>query len=298
MEDGELSADEARSLRAGLETLEATVERHPSLRVIQQMEELDRVMLWYAQNAGELLRTVEALNHNGLGTLLIMQEEVPFGNDHRDYVAELGRTWHNWVAAANTFADHMREQFKEEQPPELQAEYEQKKRELLDPHDVIAFVSRSRNVLLHRGVFNTGVTWRFTQTTQHFEANCRTDILLNRYKTWWTAPARQYIESKAPRMNFGNVVEEHAEAVGPLYGWYRERVYEYHHPTLVDFEQTAARIREIRERLEPGSMPPPDEPAHFASPAELDQALQKRATPPPPRKPRAKSKGKKRHKKR
>jgi hypothetical protein len=79
VEDGELSAVEAHSLRAELEELEATVERHPSLRVIQQMEELDRVMLWYAQNAGELLRTVEALNHNGLGTLLMMQEEVPFG---------------------------------------------------------------------------------------------------------------------------------------------------------------------------------------------------------------------------
>jgi hypothetical protein len=219
---------------------------------------------------------------------------VPFEDDHRDYVPELGRTWHNWVAAANTFADHMREQFKE-QPADLQGEYEQKKREGLDQHDVVAFVARSRNVLLHRGVFNTGITWRFTRTTQKFEANCRTDILLNRYETWWTAPARRYIESKAPRLNLGATVEEHAEAISPLYEWYQERVYEYHYPSLADFEQRAGRIREIQERLETGSMPLHDEAARFAIPAEHDQA-RKRPTRPP-QKPRTTRKGKMRRKK-
>lgn len=290
MGEGGLGGDEARSLRAELERLDETIGGHRALRVIQQMEELDRVMLWYAQNAAEVLRTIAALNHGGLGTRLLMQEEVPFGDDQRDYITELGRTWHNWVAAANTFADHMREQFKE-QPADLQEEYEQKKRKVLDPHDVVAFVSRSRNVLLHRGVFNTGITWRFTQTSQSFEADCRTDILLNRYESWWGAGARRYIESKAPRLNLGAAVEEHAEAISPLYEWYEERVYEYHYPSLADFEQTAARIREIQECLEPGSTPPPDEPAHFASPAERDQARHRPR--PPPRKPRSKPKGKK-----
>lgn len=289
-----LSDEEARSLRAELQRLDEAISEHPALGVIQQMEELDRVMRWYSQNAAEVLRTVEALNHGGLGTLLLMQEEVPFGDDHRDYVTELGRTWHNWVAAANTFADHMREQFKE-QPADLQGEYEQKKREVLAPHDVVAFVSRSRNVLLHRGVFNTGVRWRFTRITQKFEADCRTDILVSRYETWWTAPARRYIESKVPRLNLGATVEEHAEAISPLYEWYQERVYEYHYPLLADFEQTAARIRDIQERLEPGSMPPPDELASFASPAERDQAG--RRPTHPPQKPRAKPQGKKRRKK-
>lgn len=281
-------------MHAELQRLEEAIGGHPALGVIQQMEELDRVMRWYAQNATEVLRTVEALNHGGLGALLMMQGEVPFADDHRDYVTELGRTWHNWVAAANTFADHMREQFKE-QPADLQGEYEQKKREVLAPQDVVAFVSRSRNVLLHRGVFNTGLTWRLSKTTQKFEADCRTDVLLNRYETWWTAPARRYIESKAPRLKLGTAVEEHAEAISPLYEWYQERVYEYHYPSLAAFEQTAARTREIQERLEPGSMPPPDESARFASPAERGQAG--RCPTPPPQKPRAKRKGKKRRKK-
>lgn len=294
--EGELSDEEARSLRAELQPLDEAIGGHPALGVIQRMEELDRVMRWYAQNAAEVLRTVEALNHGGLGTLLLMQGEVSFGDDHRDFVTELGRAWHNWVAVANTLADHMREQFKE-QPADLQGEYEQKKRELLAPQDVVAFVSRSRNVLLHRGVFNTGVTWRFSGTTQKFEAHCRTDILLNGYETWWTAPARRYIESKAPRLNVGVAVEEHAEAISPLYEWYQERVYEYHYPSLADFERTAARIREIQERLEPGSMPPPDEPARFASPAERGQVGQRPTRSP--QKPRAKrkAKGKKRRKK-
>ncbi len=286
------SRDEARSLRVELEHLDEAIGRHQALVVIQQMEELDRVMLWYGHNAAEVLRTINSLN-SGLGVLLLAQEEVPFGEDeHREYITELGRTWHNWVAAANTVADHMREQFKE-QPPDLQEEYEQKKQELLAPHDVVAFISRSRNVLLHRGVFNTGVTWRFTQKSEHFEANCRTDILLNRYATWWNQGARRYIESKAPRMNLKGAVEEHAEAVLPLYEWYEDRVYQYHYPLMQDFEETAERIRQIKERLEPDSVPPPDETAHFTTPAERRSAQQRRT--PPPRK--AKSKSKKRRKK-
>lgn len=161
----------------------------------------------------------------------------------------------------------MRLQF-DEQPEDLRAEYEQKKRELLDPHDVVAFVSRSRNVLLHGGVFQTGFTGRFTQTSEHFEADCRTDILLNRYGSWWNVGARRYIQSKAPRLNLRAAVEEHAEAVSPLYAWYQDRVYEYHYPKFAEFERTAARIREISERLEPGSMPAVDESAHFVDPSQ------------------------------
>lgn len=121
-----MSREQARSLRAELERLDESISRHQALVVIQQMEELDRVMRWYGQNAAEVLRTINSLN-TGLGVLLLAQEEVPFGDDeHRDYITELGRTWHNWVASANTVADHMRQQFKE-QPPDLQEEYEQKK---------------------------------------------------------------------------------------------------------------------------------------------------------------------------
>jgi hypothetical protein len=97
-----------RALRAELERLEVKVEDHPALAVIQQMEELDRVMLWYGQNAAEVLGTIDALNHDGLGTLMMIQDEVPFGEKHRDFATELGRTWHNFVASAHTVADHMR----------------------------------------------------------------------------------------------------------------------------------------------------------------------------------------------
>ena len=279
-------------MREELQRLEKSVERHPALGLSQQMEELDRAMRWYAGNASECLRTIDVLNHDGLGTRLLMEGEVAYGEDmHREYVTELGRTWHNFVAAAKTFADHMRLQF-DNQPEDLRTEYEQKKRELLDPHDVVAFVSRSRNVLLHGGVFQTGVTWRFTQTSGSFEADCRTDILLNNYESWWNVGARRYIESKAPRLNLKAAVDEHAEAVSPLYEWYQERVYEYHSSKFADFEESATRIREISERLEPGSMPVVDQPVHFVAPSR-----QRPARPPTKSQPTPKSKKKKGRKK-
>jgi hypothetical protein len=73
---------------------------------------------------------------------------------------------------------------------------------------------------------------------------------------------------EAPRLDIGVAVREHAEAVLPLYEWYEERVYEYHYPTLSDLDESAARLREIGEILEPGSMPPLDEPIRFQRPEE------------------------------
>lgn len=279
--EGELSQSEARTLREELERLEKSVERHPALGVIQQMEELDRARWWYMGNSADCLRTIDALNHHGLGPRLLLEDEVAWEDDiHREYVTELGRAWHNFVAGAKTFADHMRLQF-DNQPEDLRAEYEQKKRELLDPRDVVAFVARSRNVMLHGGVFQTGVTWKFTQTSNSFEADCRTDILLNQYKSWWNAGARRYIESKDPRLNLKAAVDEHAKAVSPLYEWYQERLYEYHYPMFADFEESAARIREINERLGPGSMPVVGQTVQFVDPSQPRPVG-------PPAKPRAK----------
>lgn len=280
-----MALDGQRALREELQQPEAQMTEHPALLVIQQSEELDRAMRWYVGNAAACLQTIDALNHDGLGMNLLAEGEVAYGDDlHREYVVELGRAWHNFVAGAKTVADHMRLQF-DSQPADLRAEYEQRKRELLDPHDVIAFVSRARNVLLHGGVFQTGVTWKFTQTSSRFEADCRTDILLSSYESWWNAAARRYIQSRAPRLNMQVAIDEHIEVVTPLYDWYRERMYKYHYAKYADFEATAARIREISERLRPGSMPVVHEAAHFPDPS---------VPPPvrPPAKPHRKSKSK------
>lgn len=284
---GDLTLDERRALQEELQRLDAKVEKHPALAMTQQAEELDRAMRWYLGNASECLDAIAALNESDLGLRMMadIDSEVPFGDDEfREYVVELGRRWHNFVASAKTFADHMRLQFEQHHPADLQAEYEQKKQELLKPHDVVDFVSRSRNVLLHGRVFQTGLTMKFTQTSMEFEADCRTDILLNAFGKWWTAGARRFIESKAPRLNLEDAIEEHIRAVTPLYEWYRKRVYEYHYPTFAAFEATAARIREVSERLEPGSMPPPvDDGVHLPDPSAPTPVR-------PPAKPRSKPK--------
>lgn len=85
----DLTAAERSAFREELEQLEKSLERHPALDVTQQLEELDRAMLWYAGNAADCLRTVDALNHDGLGTRLLMEGEVPYGDDlHRNFVTE------------------------------------------------------------------------------------------------------------------------------------------------------------------------------------------------------------------
>lgn len=280
-------ADELRepnlpALRAEMAELEETYLHHPALRIAQQMEELERATNWYVRNAEECMDCIDRLGKDGLGFEIMTQSEVPTDGQLLAYVTELGRTWHNFVASANTFTDHMRHQFAD-QPDDLNSEYTRKRAELLAAHDVIKFIERSRNVLLHRGVFNTTLSWLFSDKKMpSFDVMCRTDILLNRYKSWWDAPSRRYIKARAPRLSLSEAINEHVEATLPLYEWYRRRFYEYHYSKFAEFESMTARLREIKEEISPGSTAPPEPDAHFQSPEE-------HATPPPARPPRAKN---------
>lgn len=286
--------------RARLHELETALETHPALLISQQMEEFDRVCQWSARNAAELLLVIRSLNEEGLGMRLMAQSQVAWGDDeHRDFVTELGRAWHNYVAGANTVVDHMRALFKD-QPEDLQREYSQHKAQLLGPHDVVDFISRSRNILLHRGVFNTGITWQFSSrntslTDSNFEVTCATDALLKRYATWWNGKARRYISVKAPRLLLAAAVEEYEVTTEPLHQWYRERFYEYHHPTLANFEQLAQEYRSIKERLEPGSLPEGSDEVYFVDPEERRSSKQQVV---PPEKRRTRKKSRRREKRR
>lgn len=274
-----------------MEELDSKMANHPALVAIQQMEELQTAMWWEAGNAAECLKTIDMLKENGLGIRLMMQGEIPAEEEHRDFDTLLGRTWHNFVASAATLVEHTRRQLRA-LPQELQAEYGVKKRELLDPHDVVKFVSRCRNVVVHDGALQTGLTLKFTQTGQAFDPNFRADILLNRYRNWWNSEARSYIESKAPRVSLKETIWEYSEACDPLWEWFQDRLYEHHYDTLREWERQVGRYREISERLDPGSMPVVEESVHFRDPSEP------RPVRPPARKPKSNLKKKRKRKQR
>ncbi|NYJ00247.1 hypothetical protein HNR19_000945 [Nocardioides thalensis] len=286
----EKESGEAESvLQARKIEIEAILEQHPALRAVQQMEEMDRAREWYVRNADHLLSAMDALNHDDLGfRLFMMGNEVAWNDEDgtREFFVEMGRHWHNYVASAVTVADHMRELFKE-QSEDLHAEYVQKIDELIKPHAVVAFVHRSRNVALHRGVFTMGAAFRFRKGKQRFDVYCDTGTMLNRYRSWWTPGAIQYMEQTS-EVSLSKVVDEYAEVVDPLYQWYSDRFYAYHYPTLMGFETLAKEYRQICETLEPGELPPHDPEATFSHPD--------RPKPPPPRRPRNKSKSKKKPK--
>lgn len=242
------------------------MEQHSALLRAQEMEEMDRANEWYLRNAGALMYVIDSLSKNGRGETLFMRDEVAWGDDdHREFTVELGLGWHNYVAAARTVANHMHVLFST-QPDDLRAEYEQKKAELLGDQGVVQFVQKSRGIMLHQGVFNTGITWHLRRGRNRFEVNVRTDILLNRYKSSWNEEARAYLAKHAPKVNLSSVVEEYADVTGRLWEWYVHRFYEYHYPTMSQLDALMDEHREISELLEPGSMPPANNTAHFPKP--------------------------------
>lgn len=293
-------------LRTRLAEVEAALEQNTALLHVQEMEEMDRAREWYLRNAADLRLAMNSLNESGLGLQLFLRGgEVAWDDEDgtREFFVNVGLRWHNYVASAVTVADHMKHLFRA-QHDDLKSEYEGKIAELIAPHGVVAFVHRSRNVTLHRGVFNMGATWKFQpRDRQRFEVYCRTDMLLNRYKSWWTPSARDYLRSQAPNINLASVVDEYGKVVDVLYDWYEDRFYEYHYPTLAAFEAMAVEYREISEELEPGGLPQHNPTATFSTPeARHTQAEAARiavARPvPPARRPKLTAKKRSNRKKR
>lgn len=281
--------EDEEDLRAELKQLDSTMSSHPALAAVQQMEELQTAMWWHAGNAADCLSVIDALNSNGLGIRLLTEGEIPAQDEHRSFDVRLGRSWHNFVASAATFVDHTRRQLKD-LPEPLQAEYVERKQELLDPHDVVGFVSRFRNVVVHGGALQTGVTFKFARGKQSFDANFRTDILLNRHSKWWNPAARRYIEARAPRLSLSEAIWEYSEACDPLWEWFQERLYQHHYSTLHEWETQVSRYRQLSEQLEPGSMPAVEERVTFRDPTKP------KVVRPPAR--RAKTNSKKKRKRR
>lgn len=265
-----MNDDDRGQARARREAVYAQLQRHPSLVAMQQLEEMGRAHHWFAQNGADLLSVIDSVNASNMGAAMFMEGDAALvGGPFQEFVTDLGLRWHNYVAAAKTVEDHMFHIF-EEQPDDLKAEYEERKAAQLDLHDVVDFVRRSRNVALHKGVFQINVTWRATTKGNGFEVACRSEILLNRYKTWWNSGARRYLKAHSPHLLFSKVVDEYAEASEPLYHWFQDRFYEYHHPKMAEFEELAREYRDLTNALEPGTLPPPNDgpEPHFEAPSE------------------------------
>ncbi|RNL64286.1 hypothetical protein EFK50_07090 [Nocardioides marmoriginsengisoli] len=135
---------------------------------------------------------------------------------------------------------------------------------------------------------------RYERGRIRFDVRCLTDHMLNRYASSWNAGAKRYLLAHSPNVNLYDVMHEYAAVVDVLYGWHRERLYEYQFATLKEWEALAAEFREMTETLEPGKLSEHDPGATFVVPEDMN--IPSRTGTRPPSRARAKNNNSKRKK--
>ena len=176
-------------------------------------------------NADELVEWIDLLNQGNVGLLVMAQGGIVEPGDNVDeYVDELSRLWHNFIASAMTLVTHV-QRVRKKQSPEFQAAYDNARKELLSA-PVVPFVQGLRNYWVHKWTPSNFVRMKFGgNQPPTYVVGCTSADLLAEWN--WTAPQRVYLKER-DEFVLRDSVTEYVEHIDRFYEWFGE-AYEAEH---------------------------------------------------------------------
>ncbi|RHW25224.1 hypothetical protein D0Z08_19875 [Nocardioides immobilis] len=216
---------------------------HPGMEAVQLGQGVRRSLEAVRGNADELVRWIDLLNQGNAGMLIMAQGGiVEPGDGITEYLDELSRLWHNFIASAMTLVTHVT-RVRKKQSAEFQAAYDQARQELLsDP--VVAFVQGLRNYWLHKWTPSNFVRMKFGRDAPlTYVVGCASDALLEEWE--WTAPQRVYLQERDEFVLRDSVIE-YVEHIDHFYEWFKEA---YHAEHAEAFESLTALEGEYDEQV-------------------------------------------------
>ncbi len=220
-------ADEAEGIpghRELLDEIQAEIFASPGAVALRKWEHLDR--LWYAseRNGVELLSflaTSTRLDHGD------DERWPPFGIDdegpehQRRWYRELVRLLNNYVSASDALAGHAIKTM-DQYPPDLPFKVEYERRVTSVRGDRGNFIGRLRNAALHAGEtlpFVITLTFAAQNRPEQLTIGLTVAGLLDEFGSWWSAPARRFIEAHDDKIDLVETVQAHLDAMIDLYDW-------------------------------------------------------------------------------
>ncbi|GAA4110708.1 hypothetical protein GCM10022215_06040 [Nocardioides fonticola] len=191
------------------------IQSHPGMLARRSWDSLLDIHVVMTRNQDELLvfvRAVEADVRNAARLAGNVGSDEP----RRDMFRELIRRLHNYVASVGTLIDHTRNLMRKYEGTSTYAEFEAR-RLAATSNDVVSFVSKLRNYVLHVGVPGVGIQFSVTNG----EENVTIFLDRDRALQWkdWPKAARRYLNSKPSKLSVVDVIEEYGGVIEELYRW-------------------------------------------------------------------------------
>jgi hypothetical protein len=229
-------------------TLLRELQEHPAMAAYFRREAVERSYTILSINGQDLIDWIDKLSEGNRG-LLVMAQDAQGEELKEQYIIELYRHWHNYVASAMTLVAHVR-RVKNKESTSFQDEYERQRKLHLGASPVVRFTQDLRNYLLHYGFPKSTLRMQFGSggSSPRFSVVCQTSDLLPAWD--WAPLARQYLESKGSAFLLRDSITEYMEALESFYEWFFDAFTDEHREALTDLQRLSDKY---------DAMMPPDE---------------------------------------
>lgn len=236
--------EQAEERASEWDRLREAIAESPGSGAYARINAIARSRKIFSRNAIELGKLLNSFN--APAALYILDSRHPERLD--EYLDEVARLLHNFVASVALLIDHTRnimaENYAEDDP--LRVEYQRRAKDTFVV-PLPQFVRCLRNYLLHYRLPVTPATISFgpdVETGIESSVSLDRDSLLR----WdgWNTLARQYLESCEAQINFLPLVESYHETVWEFYTWLLGSLNDKH---AGDFERTNELITEEHDLL-------------------------------------------------
>ncbi|MCU1372527.1 MAG: hypothetical protein JWO77_3721 [Ilumatobacteraceae bacterium] len=253
-----MSDESARTIRHpnfdAIRLLDEQIKAHPGKIAHGQWTLLRHMYVdVFVANGGELLDLVNLVDLP-LGFDIELIQNVRPSPAREEYIGEVFRTLHNYVAATGTLIDQTHRVKERYEGSEFETEYAERL-SVLNANSTSPLLKKLRNFMLHRSLPDFGFTHQTRPAggTSEFLVWLKVESLL----AWdgWNVADRTYLNGQEDgKLVIAPVVSEHLGLLGEFHDWVQAQ-FESLHGTEVD--EANALMRQRAELLLGGPVAPP-----------------------------------------
>lgn len=221
--------------RDGMEALANT----QGFQLGQKYDRLGMSFYIFKRNHDELISSIE---HFKQPRVMLLWDDEEIGQ----FLNEVTRRLHNFVAAAKTLVEHTRIITRELYgDTEFWKEYDAEVTQRFTLNPAVQFVHKLRDYILHRDLPVTSARLSLTD----FDSSLL--ISIEKMRDWdsWTGLSRQYVNTAKDQEKIEDIVRAYTESVISFHSWFYDRHVELHEEAYAETERLRQRLINSRWHL-------------------------------------------------
>jgi len=209
---------------AKIRELMAELQSMPEQRIVDEIKALQASFYIYSTNHREISDFMQWVRRDSSNADLWSQD---LSQRRYDIHLETVRQLHNYVASACSLVDHTRLMYKRlYKETGLLPEYEVEVQARFQDSDVVQFLHRLRQIVVHHQPAETMLSGKMTGNAEN-ELGIAADYI-RRHQKWLTRPAKRYLSAAGDVIDLPTLIESYHRTVVAFYEWLGRKQSEIH----------------------------------------------------------------------